>query len=982
MRESSYQSSTQHQQMFSQGGEKKVMKKSLSVLLSAALAFGAFASVASAADPATAQEKFDALKAKGIFAGMADGSAGLNQNMTRAQFARVLGLLKGINVDAEPTVQTFTDVAKTAWYYQEVEAAVAANLLVGVGGGKFNPNGDVTVQELAVAAAKALGLAPVADAKVEGAADWAAGYIKALIDNGINLPTTYTAAATREILVNASYEVYVKTQAPAKVSVASAKATGVSKVTVTLDKAVDTAKAVLTLKRGTATVATTSAWSDDKKTATLTLTDTKITEADYTVTLSGLAAEEIATATASFKGEKETVSKLEFVSATDEIATTTNARIRLKAENQYGEFASFGSANFTVNASADFSPSLTKDSDGYLVIKLNTKAAVDANKATSGLTQIPVYVYFNDTHLTANKVFKLGFAPFVSKMELGEMKYDNGKTALINVGETATADVKLFDQYGNPVTVSQNVLQQVNGKYFNTNIVPYSQYAVVTDGDFDNDDEFEVRVSLSKKEDKASTHTLTVYAGSGVATTKFDVGTSKVATQLDLEFNGTLAQGDSGKLVTLNAYDANGDKLTPQEIVDNKDRITVTASGVASAQLITVGPDKGKIRLGATTVNAKSYVFVTASILSPNVNTLKTMQIVVADPRVPASLTVAKKPAAKAVLNATSGFDFQVKDQYGDNIGGNTPSTDYRVQYDYVPNASGITVSGGTLSLSVASTVYEYTLDNVNADNKQFNAQTGIFGTSSLKATLQQKVGSDWRDIATPVTVSIEAINPALVQLNYSISDITSLYASLDNASLFPAAPYSILGGKTQKEITLTVKDNAGNTVAYPANIKDVTTSNNLVAQVTTGSNTAFVTGNKAGEATVTAVVYKANGETATLSAKVTVKNDAVVADSLSSDSSEDLGTGSALVDAGALMTAKVKDNYGIEYDATDIQTFQKLLGIRYTVSDITNAQVTINPTSGVITAFTQVDGTKPYQFVVTATAPNGKSTSTVFFGE
>src|SRR5690349_9499574 len=79
-----------------QGGEKKVMKKILTVALSTAMAFSMFASVAFGDTAVTPQQKFDALAAKGIFNGYPDGSAHLEKEMTRAEFAKVITKLLGL----------------------------------------------------------------------------------------------------------------------------------------------------------------------------------------------------------------------------------------------------------------------------------------------------------------------------------------------------------------------------------------------------------------------------------------------------------------------------------------------------------------------------------------------------------------------------------------------------------------------------------------------------------------------------------------------------------------------------------------------------------------------------------------------------------------------------------------------------------------------------------------------------------------------
>src|SRR5690606_36514 len=99
---------------------------------------------------------------------------------------------------------------------------------------------------------------------------WAAGYIQAITNAGVAFPTNYTEPATRGDLASLAFtaDTQLNPGVPAKVSVTSAKATGVKTVTVALDKAVDTTKATFAIKKGNLTVAHDAAkavWSDDKK---------------------------------------------------------------------------------------------------------------------------------------------------------------------------------------------------------------------------------------------------------------------------------------------------------------------------------------------------------------------------------------------------------------------------------------------------------------------------------------------------------------------------------------------------------------------------------------------------------------------------------------------------------------------------------------------------------------------------------------------
>ncbi|OUS73040.1 hypothetical protein B1748_23835 [Paenibacillus sp. MY03] len=183
------------------------MKRIATIALSALLTMGAFSGLASAATELTAQQKFDALKAKGIFDGMdSTGTSALDQNMTRAQFAKVAALLTGLKVDSNPVTSTFNDVSADNWATGYIEAAKKAGLIEGVGGGNFNPSGNVTQEQLAAVMVRALGIQTDTNAVVGGVSDWAKGYVAAAVNAGLIAGVTdFTAPAKREALVVSSY---------------------------------------------------------------------------------------------------------------------------------------------------------------------------------------------------------------------------------------------------------------------------------------------------------------------------------------------------------------------------------------------------------------------------------------------------------------------------------------------------------------------------------------------------------------------------------------------------------------------------------------------------------------------------------------------------------------------------------------------------------------------------------------------------------
>lgn len=197
-----------------QGGEKKVMKKILSVALSTAMAFSMFASVAFAADAEklTPEQQFNVLKEAGIVTGYPDGLSHLDRTVTRAELAKII--VKSMALEEVTGVASYKDKNYTAkhWAAPFIEAATQAKILEGVSTNPanpmFNPTGNVTVQELAKVLVEANKL-EVPTGATNTASDWAKGYVAAAIKAGyIAEGINYQANATRSQTVVAAHAIY------------------------------------------------------------------------------------------------------------------------------------------------------------------------------------------------------------------------------------------------------------------------------------------------------------------------------------------------------------------------------------------------------------------------------------------------------------------------------------------------------------------------------------------------------------------------------------------------------------------------------------------------------------------------------------------------------------------------------------------------------------------------------------------------------
>jgi len=197
-----------------QGGEKKVMKKILSVALSTAMAFSMFASVAFGETAISADAQYAALAAKGILNGFPDGQAHLEKDLTRAEFAKIVAKL--FDLSEVTTTLTYKDKNYNAshWARGYIEAVTKAGLMNGQSATLFNPSGKVTVQEVATVLARALKL-ELPTATNNTATEWAKQYVQAVIDKGLLASSiNFQGNATRELVVKAAYAIDVQQTIP------------------------------------------------------------------------------------------------------------------------------------------------------------------------------------------------------------------------------------------------------------------------------------------------------------------------------------------------------------------------------------------------------------------------------------------------------------------------------------------------------------------------------------------------------------------------------------------------------------------------------------------------------------------------------------------------------------------------------------------------------------------------------------------------
>lgn len=96
-----------------------------------------------------AREYVDTAAAAGWVAGVGNGLFAPDDALTRGMFVTMLARLAGVN-QADYPDSRFSDVAASTWYGPSVSWAASEGIVSGVGDGKFEPNRNITRQEMAV----------------------------------------------------------------------------------------------------------------------------------------------------------------------------------------------------------------------------------------------------------------------------------------------------------------------------------------------------------------------------------------------------------------------------------------------------------------------------------------------------------------------------------------------------------------------------------------------------------------------------------------------------------------------------------------------------------------------------------------------------------------------------------------------------------------------------------------------------------------
>lgn len=140
-----------------------------------------------------------------------------NATITRAEFCQIIAAMGDFTAIEKVT---FDDVKNGSWYYKAVKELANAGIVLGEGNGKFNPNAQVTREQMFVIIARVAGIDVSKNYPMAGfndigsASSWATAYINALTvndlihgykDNTIRAKATATRAEACQVIYNTIY---------------------------------------------------------------------------------------------------------------------------------------------------------------------------------------------------------------------------------------------------------------------------------------------------------------------------------------------------------------------------------------------------------------------------------------------------------------------------------------------------------------------------------------------------------------------------------------------------------------------------------------------------------------------------------------------------------------------------------------------------------------------------------------------------------
>lgn len=512
MSETSYKFSTQHfkKGKHYQGGEQKVMKKSLSVLLAVAMVFSMFAGVAFAEE----QSAIDRLDIAGIIQGGSDGDTMDDLNWKREDVAVLLSRLYGVEKDVKDNPQThsFADVNNPDYHgvISWVSSEAAGPLMQGRNETTFGHGDFVTAQEFATVILRALGIEHEWEEAVAVAVD--NGIYAEEYDNGVKL----TRGQTWDPIVNALDTPLASGQTlgaslnlvgwEVEVADVSVDVVAANQIKVSFSSAVDADDVELALVWGLLDVDFDANWADDNKSVVLE-SDDNYQAGEYTLTVN----EE------EFEIEIEDQKLVSFTIVTEFLTKEDGQEVKVSPIDQYGNEFEAGDlvATATNVTNAGNPPNVSN------VAVIENKFQLDLDAADVDDTIVVAVAH--KSGLTETKTYKVLPAAHVASITLGQPEPKEDKVRIEAGNDELILPITLINQFGAEVDLDANTFGQIQFISSNANIIDVdepTEFFVNGDGklEFEVGDAGTVTITaIAKNTGQSASVTITVHNEASLA---------------------------------------------------------------------------------------------------------------------------------------------------------------------------------------------------------------------------------------------------------------------------------------------------------------------------------------------------------------------------------------------------------------------------------------------------------------------------------
>lgn len=136
----------------------------------------------------------------GVMLGDENGDLRLNDNITRAEAAKMMCVAGNISLPSDIKENIFNDIAPEHWAYKYIYAAKEHNIVNGDGNGKFNPENNISNEEIVKMIVCLLGYGEMAEQQSGYPAGYTATASRIGVTNNLNLKTK-TPATRNDVAI-------------------------------------------------------------------------------------------------------------------------------------------------------------------------------------------------------------------------------------------------------------------------------------------------------------------------------------------------------------------------------------------------------------------------------------------------------------------------------------------------------------------------------------------------------------------------------------------------------------------------------------------------------------------------------------------------------------------------------------------------------------------------------------------------------------